>query len=238
MIEMKRIKKTYQTGAVSFDALRGVDLKVENNEFIAIVGPSGSGKSTLMNLMGCLDTPSDGEYRLEGAPVETLSLNELAEIRNRKVGFVFQAFNLLPYATAYENVELPMIYFGSRHRERKRRVTELLARVGLADKAGNRPTEMSGGEMQRVAIARALANDPKMILADEPTGNLDTKSGAGIIQIFEELWQSGRTVIIITHDMNIAGRCQRLIRLKDGAIETDNGNGNGSHAPMMENKAR
>ncbi len=238
MIDMKRITKTYQTGAVSFDALRGIDLNVDNNEFIAIVGPSGSGKSTLMNLMGCLDTPSDGQYRLEGAPVETLSLNQLAEIRNRKIGFVFQAFNLLPYATAYENVELPLIYFGARHRERKRRVTELLSQVGLADKAGNRPTEMSGGEMQRVAIARALANDPKMILADEPTGNLDTKSGAGIIQIFEELWQSGRTVILITHDMNIAGRCRRLIRLKDGVIETDNGNGNGSHPKVMESKAQ
>jgi putative ABC transport system ATP-binding protein len=238
MIDMKRIKKTYQTGAVSFDALRGLDLNVENNEFIAIVGPSGSGKSTLMNLIGCLDTPSDGEYRLEGAPVESLSLNQLAEIRNRKVGFVFQAFNLLPYATAYENVELPLIYAGLRNRERKRRVVELLARVGLADKAANRPTEMSGGEMQRVAIARALANSPKMILADEPTGNLDTKSGAGIIQIFEELWQSGHTVIIITHDMNIAGRCQRLIRLKDGMIESDNGNGNGSRPHAMEANAK
>ncbi len=238
MIEMKRIKKTYLTGAVSFDALRGVDLTVDNNEFIAIVGPSGSGKSTLMNLIGCLDTPSDGEYRLEGAAVESLSLNQLAEIRNRKVGFVFQAFNLLPYATAYENVELPLIYAGLGHRDRKLRVTELLSRVGLADKAANRPTEMSGGEMQRVAIARALANNPKMILADEPTGNLDTKSGAGIIQIFEDLWQSGHTIIVITHDMNIASRCRRLIRLKDGVIESDNGNGNGSHSPVMENKAQ
>ena len=235
MIEMTRIKKTYLTGAVSFDALRGVDLNVDTNEFIAIVGPSGSGKSTLMNLMGCLDTPSEGEYRLEGAPVESLSLNELAEIRNRKVGFVFQAFNLLPYATTYENIELPLIYAGMRFRDRKRRVTDLLARVGLADKAANRPTELSGGEMQRVAIARALANHPKMILADEPTGNLDTKSGAGIIQIFEELWQSGHTVIVITHDANIAGRCQRLIRLKDGMIESDNGNGNGSRPQAVDN---
>jgi putative ABC transport system ATP-binding protein len=235
MIEMTRIKKTYLTGAVSFDALRGVDLNVDTNEFIAIVGPSGSGKSTLMNLMGCLDTPSEGEYRLEGAPVESLSLNELAEIRNRKVGFVFQAFNLLPYATTYENIELPLIYAGMRFRDRKRRVTDLLARVGLADKAANRPTELSGGEMQRVAIARALANHPKMILADEPTGNLDTKSGAGIIQIFEELWQSGHTVIVITHDANIAGRCQRLIRLKDGMIESDNGNENGSRPQPADN---
>jgi len=228
MIEMKDIKKTYRTGAVSFDALRGINLNVDDNEFIAIVGPSGSGKSTLMNLVGFLDTPTDGEYMLEGRHVNSLSLNQLAEIRNRRVGFVFQAFNLLPYATAYENIELPMIYAGLRGKERKRRVTELLARVGLADKGGNRPTELSGGEMQRVAIARALANNPTMILADEPTGNLDTKSGAGIIQIFEELWQAGHTVIVITHDANIAKRCQRLIKLKDGLIESDNNNGNGS----------
>lgn len=233
MIEMKNIKKTYETGSVSFDALRGIDLEVDNNEFIAIVGPSGSGKSTLMNLMGCLDTPTGGEYRLEGAQVETLSSNQLAEIRNRRVGFVFQAFNLLPYATAYENVELPILYAGLKHKERKRRVCDLLSQVGLADKMANKPTEMSGGEMQRVAIARALANNPQLILADEPTGNLDTASGGEIIRIFEDLWKDGRTVIMITHDMNIAKRCRRLIRLKDGRIDTDNGNGNGNggHRP-------
>ncbi len=158
MIEMKQIKKTYQTGAVSFDALRGIDLGIGDNEFIAIVGPSGSGKSTLMNLIGCLDTPSDGEYMLEGRRVDTLSSNQLAEIRNRQVGFVFQAFNLLPYATAYENVELPLLFAGLNNKERKKRVIELLSRVGLADKVANKPTEMSGGEMQRTAIARALAN--------------------------------------------------------------------------------
>ncbi len=228
MIEMKSIKKTYDTGSVSFDALKGIDLDVDKNEFIAIVGPSGSGKSTLMNLMGCLDTPTGGEYMLEGNRVETLSSNQLAEIRNRRVGFVFQAFNLLPYATAYENVELPILYAGLKHKERKRRVTELLGKVGLADKMANKPTEMSGGEMQRVAIARALANNPQLILADEPTGNLDTASGGEIINIFEELWRDGRTVIMITHDTNIAKRCQRLIRLKDGRIDTDNGNGNGN----------
>jgi len=231
MIEMKSIKKTYETGSVSFDALRGIDLNVDSNEFIAIVGPSGSGKSTLMNLMGCLDTPTGGEYQFEGDRVETLSSNQLAEIRNRQVGFVFQAFNLLPYATAYENVELPILYAGLRHKERKNRVVDLLGRVGLADKMGNRPTEMSGGEMQRTAIARALANNPRLILADEPTGNLDTASGGEIINIFENLWRDGKTVIMITHDMNIAKRCKRLIRLKDGLIDTDNGNGNGSHLP-------
>ena len=234
MIEMKSIRKTYQTGSVSFDALRGIDLDIDRNEFIAIVGPSGSGKSTLMNLMGCLDTPTDGAYRFEGECVETLSSNQLAEIRNRRVGFVFQAFNLLPYATAYENVELPILYAGLRYKERKKRVVELLGRVGLADKMGNRPTEMSGGEMQRTAIARALANNPRLILADEPTGNLDTASGGEIINIFEELCRDGKTVIMITHDVNIAKRCRRLIRLKDGLIDTDNGNGNGRprpHAP-------
>ena len=228
MIEMKKIVKSYRTGAVSFDALRGIDLTVGNNEFIAIVGPSGSGKSTLMNLVGCLDTPTDGEYRLEGKQVEALSPNQLAEIRNGMVGFVFQAFNLLPYATAFENVELPLIYAGLRGKDRRRRVTDLLCKVGLADKAANRPTEMSGGEMQRVAIARALANNPRLILADEPTGNLDSVSGGEIINIFVDLWQTGHTVIVITHDQNIARRCQRVIKLKDGLIDTDNGNGNGS----------
>ncbi|NMC42373.1 MAG: ABC transporter ATP-binding protein [candidate division Zixibacteria bacterium] len=223
MISMNGITKVYQTGQVTFAALRGITLEVADNEFIAVVGPSGSGKSTLMNLMGCLDTPTEGSYRLAGEEVETLSPNQLAEIRNRRVGFVFQAFNLLPYATTFENVELPLIFAGARGRDRRRRVTDLLCRVGLAEKMGNKPTELSGGEMQRVAIARALANSPKLILADEPTGNLDTKSGGEIIKIFEDLWHDGHTIIVITHDMNIAGRCQRIVRLKDGLI--DNGNG-------------
>lgn len=226
MIKMRNITKAYQTGKIRFEALRGIDLDITENEFIAIVGPSGSGKSTLMNLIGCLDTPTDGVYEIEGHRVEAMSANQLADIRNRKVGFVFQAFNLLHYATAAENVELPLLYAGMRGRERRQRVTELLSRVGLADKVNNRPTEMSGGEMQRVAIARALGNNPGLILADEPTGNLDTASGAEIITIFEELWKSGRTVIMITHDMNIAKRCPRVIRLKDGRLDTDNGNGN------------
>ena len=225
MISMNGITKVYRTGQVTFEALRGIDLEVADNEFIAIVGPSGSGKSTLMNLIGCLDTPTEGSYLLQEEEVERMSPNQLAEIRNRKVGFVFQAFNLLPYASAYENVELPLIFAGVGGRERRRRVTELLSRVGLADKSANKPTEMSGGEMQRVAIARALANNPKLILADEPTGNLDTKSGGEIINIFEDLWRNGHTIIVITHDANIAKRCQRIIRLKDGALDTGNGNG-------------
>jgi len=223
MINMKNIRKIYDTGKVRFEALRGIDIEIENNEYIAIVGPSGSGKSTLMNLMGCLDTPSTGEYTLEGNKVGEMTSNQLAEIRNQKVGFVFQAFNLLPYASAFENVELPMLFSSVPGKVRRRRVEALLKRVGLGDKMGNKPTEMSGGEMQRVAIARALANNPKLILADEPTGNLDTKSGAGIIQIFDELHEAGHTVVIITHDMNIANSCKRIIKLNDGKIYNGNG---------------
>jgi putative ABC transport system ATP-binding protein len=187
---------------------------------IAIVGPSGSGKSTLMNIAGCLDVPTTGEYLLDGKLVNKLTSNQLADIRNRKVGFVFQAFNLLPYATAYENVEVPLLFAGKSRRYRRERISHLLARVGLADKAANKPTEMSGGEMQRVAIARALANEPDIILADEPTGNLDSKSGGAIIDIFHELHDAGKTILIITHDVNIAQKCQQIIRLKDGLIET------------------
>jgi len=223
MINMSQITKVYNTGNVAFEALRGIDLDVADNEYIAIVGPSGSGKSTLMNLMGCLDTPSSGAYELGGLRVDSLTANQLAEIRNARVGFVFQAFNLLPYASAFENVELPLLFAGMRGRERRLRVTELLNRVGLGDKVANKPTEMSGGEMQRTAIARALANSPKLILADEPTGNLDTKSGAEIIKIFDELWETGHTVIVITHDMNIANHCRRIIKLKDGMIYNGNG---------------
>lgn len=222
MIDMRQITKVYTTGEVQFEALKGIDMEVENGQLIAVVGPSGSGKSTLMNLMGCLDTPTGGEYRLEGKLVNQLTPNQLADTRNRKIGFVFQAFNLLPYATAHENVEVPLLFARVSARKRKERVTELLARVGLADKAGNKPTELSGGEMQRVAIARALANEPDLILADEPTGNLDTKSGDAIIDIFHELHEAGKTIVIITHDLNIARQAQRTIRLRDGIIE---GNG-------------
>ncbi len=223
MMYMKQVRKGYQTGKVAFEALRGVDVRVEAGEFVAVVGPSGSGKSTLMNIMGCLDIPTGGIYKLEDRVVNTLSSNELADIRNRKIGFVFQAFNLLPYATAYENVEVPLLFARASSKKRRERIAELLARVGLTDKAANKPTEMSGGEMQRVAIARALANEPDIILADEPTGNLDTKSGSAIVTLFDELHAEGKTIIIITHDMNIARHAQRVIKLKDGLIDT-NGN--------------
>lgn len=215
---MRKIRKVYSTGKVQVEALRGIDLKIEENEFVSIMGPSGSGKSTLMNLMGCLDTPTSGEYFLDGQKVEILSPNELAEIRNRKVGFVFQNFNLLPYATAFENVEIPLIFAGLPSRMRRKRTMKLLEKVGLKDRADHKPAELSGGEMQRVAIARALANQPRLILADEPTGNLDSVSGGEIINLFEELGKQGHTVIVITHDKEIARRTQRIIKLKDGLI--------------------
>jgi putative ABC transport system ATP-binding protein len=223
MIDMREIKKIYSTGRIEVEALRGVDLIVGANEFVSIMGPSGSGKSTLMNLMGCLDTPSSGEYFLDGEKVESLGPNELAEIRNKKVGFVFQNFNLLPYATAFENVEMPLIFGGVPTKKRKQRAMELLQRVGLGDRSDHKPTELSGGEMQRVAIARALANQPRLILADEPTGNLDSASGAEIIELFEELGRQGHTIVVITHDKEIARRTHRIIKLKDGMVVDGNG---------------
>jgi putative ABC transport system ATP-binding protein len=227
-ILLNNVRKAYKTGTVTFEALRGVDVEIKQGEFVGIVGPSGSGKSTLMNLIGCLDVPTSGEYLLEGKAVNSLSSNQLADVRNKKIGFVFQAFNLLPYATAFENVEVPLLFAKAQSKERKQRVTELLERVGLGTKLNNRPTEMSGGEMQRVAIARALANDPDVILADEPTGNLDTKSGTEIVKMFHELRTAGKTIIFITHDMNIAKQAERVIRIKDGLIDT-NGNGLNNH---------
>lgn len=223
MIEMKNVTKVYNTGAVDFFALKGINIKIEQGEYLSIVGPSGSGKSTVMNIIGCLDTVTEGEYLLEGKPVKDMSSNQLADIRNTKIGFVFQAFNLLPYATAFENVEVPLLFAKVNAKKRKDRIMSLLSRVGLAGKVNNKPTEMSGGEMQRVAIARSLANDPEIILADEPTGNLDTKSGQEIIKIFDELKESGKTVIMITHDMSIAKNTDRVIKIRDGLIET-NGN--------------
>jgi len=218
MIDMRNIRKVYSTGKVEVEALRRIDLLIKGKEFVSVMGPSGSGKSTLMNLIGCLDTPTSGEYFLEGQKVESLSPNELAEIRNKKVGFVFQNFNLLPYATSFENVEVPLIFAGVPTRKRKERAMELLGRVGLGDRADHKPAELSGGEMQRVAIARALVNQPRLILADEPTGNLDTGSGAEIIDLFEELGRQGHTIIVITHDTEISRRTQRIIKLRDGLI--------------------
>jgi len=218
LIRMVGIKKFYEMGSTVVKALRGVDLNIEKNEFVAIVGPSGSGKSTLMYIIGCLDAQTDGEYYLEDQDVRKLNHNRLADIRNQKIGFVFQSYNLLPYATALENVELPMIYNKVPTRKRRQRAKEILQLVGLEHRTNHRSTDLSGGEIQRVAIARALANSPKILLADEPTGNLDSKTGKEILQIFEELWKNGHTVILITHDQAIASRTQRQIQLYDGEI--------------------
>ena len=221
IIHMEAIRKTYDTGKVKVEALKGIDLVVTPGEFVAIVGPSGSGKSTLMNLIGCLDTPSDGRYRLAGEDVSKFGRDELADVRNRRVGFVFQGFNLLPAISAYENVEMPLVFGGVAPRERRRRVEELMARVGLGDRMEHKPTELSGGQMQRVAIARALAMQPDVVLADEPTGNLDTASGGDIMQLFTELWKQGRTLVVITHDMSLARRASRVVRIQDGVIVSD-----------------
>jgi len=221
MIKMEKINKTYGTGTARVEALKEINLEIKENEFVGLIGPSGSGKSTLMNIIGCLDTPTSGQYYFEGEKVQEFRHNQLAEIRNRKIGFVFQNFNLLPYATTFENVELPMIFKGASARARRTKVMELLEKVNLAARAHHRPSELSGGEMQRVAIARALTNDPRLILADEPTGNLDTKSGEEILKIFEELWSQGHTLVIITHNPYIADVARRVVKLRDGLVEED-----------------
>jgi len=218
MIDLRNVHKTYQTGEVSYEALKGIFLKIERGEFVSIMGPSGSGKSTLMNLIGCLDTPTEGSYYLEERNVAGLTFDQLSEIRNQKIGFVFQNFNLLPYATAFENVELPMLFNGKSTAKRRQRALELLELVGLTQWQKHRPTEMSGGQQQRVAIARALAMEPPVILADEPTGNLDSRSGEEIMALFGKLWKEGKTILMVTHDPQIAAHSQRTIHLRDGLV--------------------
>jgi len=221
LIDVRNLKKIYAIGKVEVHALRGVSFNVEPGEFIAIMGPSGSGKSTLMDILGCLAKPTEGEYYLEAQEVGKLSDNHLAEIRNRKVGFVFQSFNLLPRTTALHNVELPLIYSGVGRRERKRRAFDALEAVGLADRVNHKSNELSGGQIQRVAIARALVNNPSITFADEPTGNLDTKSSEELMAIFEELNQGGNTIIMVTHEADLAARAQRVLHIRDGLIERD-----------------
>jgi len=221
MIRMRQIRKVYSTGRVDVEALRGIDLDIPRNEYVAIIGPSGSGKSTLMNIIGCLDTPTSGEYVLSGETVGGLDRNRLAEIRNRHIGFVFQNFNLLPYASALENVELPLLFAGIPAKERHERAAAMLERVDLADRMDHKPTELSGGQMQRVAIARALVNRPAIVLADEPTGNLDSGSGRGIVGLFGELHAAGQTIVIITHDAAVARLAHRVVGISDGQITED-----------------
>lgn len=221
MIVAKGISKIYQMGEEKVHALRGVSFEVRKKEFISIMGPSGSGKSTLLHILGCLDKPTAGELFIENLNVRKASDNRLAEVRNQKIGFVFQSFNLMAKATALENVELPLIYAGMRKRERRELALSVLERVGLADRVTHRPTELSGGQRQRVAIARAIATDPAFILADEPTGALDTTTGAQIMELFAELNEEGNTVVVITHDSNIASQTKRAIRLLDGEIIHD-----------------
>jgi putative ABC transport system ATP-binding protein len=218
MIRTRGLSKEYKMGAEIVYALRGVDLDIERNEFIAVMGPSGSGKSTLMNLIGCLDTPTAGEYVLSGQAIQDLDDDELARIRNREIGFVFQTFNLLPRATALHNVELPLIYAGMKAKVRRERAADALDRVGLGGRMEHRPNELSGGEQQRVAIARALVNDASILLADEPTGNLDSKTSSAIMALFVELHRSGQTIIMVTHEHDIAGYAERIITLVDGMI--------------------
>jgi len=219
MIELENITKIYRMGKVEVPALRGITLNIKQGEMVAIIGASGSGKSTLMNIIGFLDKPTVGRYLFDGADVSRLSDNQLAEMRNKKVGFVFQTYNLLPRASALSNVELPLIYSGSG--QKRKRTMEALERVGLVARAKHKPTELSGGEQQRVAIARALVNNPALILADEPTGNLDTVATAEIVSIFQQLNQDGITVVIVTHEMDIAEQTQRIIRLLDGKVISD-----------------
>jgi putative ABC transport system ATP-binding protein len=226
VIDIEDVTKLYRMGAEIVHALRGVALKVHRNEYMAIMGPSGSGKSTLMNMLGCLDTPTSGHYQFNGKDVSSMSDDELASIRNHEIGFVFQTFNLLPRSTSLHNVELPLIYAGLPPAARRERAREALANVGLGDRMLHKPNELSGGQRQRVAVARALVNNPSIILADEPTGNLDSKTGEEIMQLFDQLYEQGNTIIVVTHEEDIARHARRAIRLHDGLIESDRMTGN------------
>jgi putative ABC transport system ATP-binding protein len=221
VIQLRDLRRQYDMGGEIIHALRGVSLTIRRNEYVAIMGPSGSGKSTLMNLLGCLDTPDGGEYWLNGQEVSRLSDDALARVRNREIGFVFQTFNLLPRATALQNVELPMVYAGAATKERRQRAAEALTRVGLGERMDHKPNELSGGQRQRVAIARALVNRPSILLADEPTGNLDSATSAEIMRVFGQLQAQGQTVILVTHEADIAAHAHRVVTLRDGRLESD-----------------
>lgn len=229
VVMMSGISRVYRSGPVEVAAVRNLDFRAAEGELAAIIGPSGSGKSTLMNLIGCLDLPTAGTYEFDGCDIAEFPHERLADLRNRSIGFVFQSFHLLPHATAGENVEMPLLFAGVPARKRRERAMEMLERVGLAERAGHFPSQLSGGEMQRVAIARALANNPRLILADEPTGNLDSRTGRGILDLFMKLWQSGTTIILITHDLGLARVCPRIVKMEDGLIVHD-----GSELPMEE----
>jgi putative ABC transport system ATP-binding protein len=221
IVELVDITKQYRSGSLSVDAVRGVSLSINEGEFVAIIGPSGSGKSTLMHILGCLDHPTSGSYRLAGVDVSDMDEVQLAEVRNRRIGFVFQQFNLLVGLSAWRNVELPLVYAGVERRLRKERALLSLARVDLADRAEHKPYELSGGQQQRVAVARALVNEPTLVLADEPTGNLDSSSAADVLELLSELHRSGRTVVLITHDAQTANTAQRVVRIRDGVVQSD-----------------